>query len=366
MFRNTRKPRHARRGAILVLAAVLLVTLLGIVAFAVDYGHLLKVRTDLQRSADASALAAVQDLIRKSNGTQDVAKARDTARTYARDNLANQSIQVPDGDIEIGRYNPQTIYSSVTLLNDGTFDTVRVTLRRDGATNPAVPLFFARFLGMQQAPVTAKSTAVLQKAQVMMAGADILPFATPQSLWDSLEPGDLWTAYGDGKMKDANGNAVPGNWGTLDIGSGDNSTSELNDQILNGLRQKDIDALNADGRIAEDTYIDSSTPVWMQGEPGMSLGLKQSVTQVHNKRKVIPIFDTLGSGGGGGGGNNLEYHVVGWGVVTVIDSYWQGQTNTKVIVRKSHAYMGELKPKGSLSDEDGVVDGAYTTPALVE
>ncbi|HEX2473555.1 MAG TPA: Tad domain-containing protein, partial [Lacipirellulaceae bacterium] len=113
MFRNTQKSRPDRRGAILVLAAVLMVTLLGIVAFAVDYGHLLKVRTDLQRSADASALAAVQDLIRKSNGTQDVAKARETARTYARDNLANQSIQVPDGDIEIGRYNPQTIYSNV-------------------------------------------------------------------------------------------------------------------------------------------------------------------------------------------------------------------------------------------------------------
>ncbi len=362
MFLNSQKSRPERRGVILVLAAVLMVTLLGIVAFAVDYGHLLKVRTDLQRSADASALAAVQDLIRKSNGSQDLVKVRETAVTYARDNLHNASFQVPASDIEIGRYNPQTIYSGVELLNDGTFDTVRVTLRRDGATNPAVPLFFARFLGMEQAPVTAKSTAVLQKAQVMLAGADILPFATPQSLWDSLDPGDVWTAYGDGRMSDGNGGEVPGNWGTLDIGTGDNSTDNLNDQILNGLRQSDIDALSSEGRIDGDSYIDSSTPVWLEGDPGLSSGLKQSVELVHNKKKVIPIFDQLG----GGGGNNNQYHVVAWGVVTVVDSYWQGQTNRKVTVRKSHAYMGELKPKGSLSAEDGVVDGAYTTPALVE
>jgi Putative Flp pilus-assembly TadE/G-like len=362
MFRNTRKPRPDRRGAILVLAAVFMVTLLGIVAFAVDYGHLLKVRTDLQRSADAAALAAVQDLIRKADGTQDVAKARATAVTYARDNQRNASFSVPDSDIEIGRYNPQTIYSGVELLNDGTFDTVRVTLRRDGATNPAVPLFFARFLGMEQAPVTARATAILQKAQVMMAGADILPFATPQSLWDSLEAGDQWTGYGDGRVEDGNGGSVPGNWGTLDIGTGDNSTSDLNDQILNGLRQSDIDSLSSEGRIAGDSYIDSSTPVTLEGDPGLSSGLKQSVTLVHNKKKVIPIYDTLS----GEGGNNNQYHVVGWGVVTVVDSYWIGQTNRKVILRKDHAYMGELKPKGSLSSEDGYIDGAYTTPALVE
>ena len=63
MIRQTKKLRSDRRGAILVLAAVMVAVLLGIVAFAVDYGHLLKVRTDLQRTADASALAAVQDLI---------------------------------------------------------------------------------------------------------------------------------------------------------------------------------------------------------------------------------------------------------------------------------------------------------------
>ena len=363
MFHKTSKQRPARRGAILVLAALMMATLVGMVAFAVDYGHLLKVRTDLQRSADACSLAAAQDLVPNDDGTQDLNEPRETVRTYARSNLSDASIQVADGDIEFGRYDSQTIYSGVTLLNTGTFDTVRVTLRRDGASNPTVPLFFARLFGMQEAPITASATAILQRAQIMEPGAEVLPFATPKPLWDSLDPGEMWTAYGDGKLQDAIGNDVPGNWGTVDIGQTDNSTSELRDQILNGLRQSDIDALYADGRINQNSYVDGSQPTWMQGDPGMSSGMKSAVQAVHGTKKYIPIYDTLG---GELGGNNVEFHVIGWGVVTVIDSQWAGAVNTWVKVKKSHTYDGTLRPASSLSNGTAYIEGAYTTPVLVE
>lgn len=346
----------------MVLAALLMVVLVGFLAFSVDYGYLLKIRTDLQRSADASALAAVQDLIRLPDGTQDLNKARETVLAYARDNLADSSFQVAPEDIQIGRYDPQTIYSSLTLLNTGTFDTVRVTLRRDGVTNPNVPLFFARLLGTQSAKVTAKATAILQKGEYLGPGVEILPFATPLDLWNSLSPGAEWSAYGDGKLKDGSGNDVPGNWGTCDIGNANNSSSELNDQILNGLRQADLNALQADGRIPQNTYIDSSQPLWTQGDTGLSSGLKQSVTSVYGKQKLIPIYDQLANPTG----SHVDFHVVGWGVVTVIDSEWHGYTNTRVIVRKMHWFNGKLRPKSSLSASSGYVDGGYTSPILVE
>jgi uncharacterized membrane protein len=38
-------------------SALMMVVLVGLVAFSVDYGYLLKVRTDLQRSADAADVA---------------------------------------------------------------------------------------------------------------------------------------------------------------------------------------------------------------------------------------------------------------------------------------------------------------------
>lgn len=361
-------PRHPRadrrrRGVIVVLAAVMMTALVGLVAFAVDYGYLLKIRTDLQRSADASALAAVRDLIRKEDGTQDLNQVRATARTYVQNNLEDPSFQVATDDIEIGRYDPQSIYSNVVLLNTGTFDTVRVTLRRDGGTNPSVSLFFARLLGLNQSAVTARATAVLQKAEVIAPGAEVLPFATPTELWESLEPGETWSAYGDGKLKDKYGNAVPGNWGTLDIGPTSNSTDALNDQILNGLKQSDLNALHDDARIPQDTYIDSSVPAWMQGDTGLSSGLKQSVQDVYGKTKLLPIYDHLG---GNLTGNNVEYHVIAWGVVTVIDSEWKGEVNTRVIVKKSHTFKGYLRPAGSLSSGSGYIDGAYTSPVLVE
>lgn len=352
-----------RRGVITVLAAVMMATLVGLVAFAVDYGYLLKIRTDLQRSADAAALAAVRDLIRQEDGTQDLDQVRATVRAYAQTNLEDPSFQVASGDIEIGRFDPESIYSNVVLLNDGTFDAVRVTLRRDGQTNPSVPLFFARLLNRDQSTVIASATAVLQKAESFGPGTEVLPFATPKPLWDSLEPGDLWSAYGDGKLKDEYGNDVPGNWGTLDIGPTGNSTDDLNGQILDGLTQSDLDALHDDGRIPQSEYIDSAVPAWMQGDTGLSSGLKQSVTEVYGKQKLIPIYDYLG---GSLGGNNVEFHVIGWGVVTVIDSEWKGEVNTRVVVKKSHLFKGYLRPAGTLSAGEGYIEGAFTSPVLVE
>ena len=197
----------------------------------------------------------------------------------------------------------------------------------------------------------------------MEPGAEVLPFAQPKALWDSLASGDVFTAYGDGKIQDALGNDVPGNWGTVDIGTTDNSTSELRDQIVNGLRQSDIDALHADGRIDQNAHIDGSQPTWMQGDPGMSIGLKHAVQAVHGQKKYIPIYDALG---GVLGGNNVEFHIVGWGVVTVIDSQWAGSINTWVKVKKSHNYDGSLRPVSGLANGTEYIEGAYTTPVLVE
>jgi hypothetical protein len=50
----------------------------------------------------------------------------------------------------------------------------------------------------------------------------------------------------------------------------------------------------------------------------------------------------------------------------VVDSEWKGFTNTRVVVRKSHWFNGKLRPKGSLSTTSGYIDGAYTSPVLVD
>lgn len=359
---NDKKTRlHGRRGTIVILVALMIVPLFAMVAFSVDYGYLAKVRSDLQRAADAAALAAVQDLVPATDGTQDLQSVRDSVRAYVALNT-NASFQVSNSDIEIGRYDPATIYSYVSLLQDGTFDTVRVTLRRDASANSPVSLTFAPVLGIRESDIVVTATAALVKPMQMRPGADVIPFTIPKDLWDGLAPGEGFVIYGDGKVEDAGGNNVPGNWGTCDIGPSNNSTSDLRDQILDGLRQSDLDALQNDGRIPTNTHIDSTQPVWLNGDPGLSSGMKSAVQQIHGQERIAPICDA----NNGQGGNNLEYHVVEWGVVNVVDSNWKGSKNTYISVTKSHIYDGDLGTDGDLSRISGSIEGAFGSPTLIE
>jgi Flp pilus assembly protein TadG len=362
-MRNTKTNRKLeRRGAVVVMVAILLIPLLAMVAFAVDYGYLLKTKTDLQRMADAAALAAVQSLIPAADGSQDLASARATLRSYATSNTT-LGFQVLDSDIEIGRYDPSTIYSNLTLLSSGTLDTVRVTVRYDSTANSSVSLFFSRALDIKSSPVTATATAVLQKASIIPPGAEILPFVLPQDVWNAHNPGDSWSIYGDGKMTDLSGRTIPGNWGTVDIGSTSNSTAEISGQILDGLRQSDLDALYADGRIPQSTHIDGNSPAWMQGDPGLSSGMKAAVKEVTGTTRLIPIYDALA---GPLVGNNVEIKVVGWGVIQVVTSNWGGAHNTYVTIQKAYTYDGDLRPNSDLSDTTNVIENAFTSPVLVE
>jgi hypothetical protein len=73
-----------------------------------------------------------------------------------------------------------------------------------------------------------------------------------------------------------------------------------------------------------------------------------------------------GNGNGGGGGNNAEFHIVGWGVVTVVDSNWGGAKNTSITIRKSHTYDSYLTPQRDLGQTSGNIEGAFTSPILLQ
>lgn len=360
--RNGESRYFQRTGATTILVLFLVIVMFMMAVFAVDYGYLLVIRTDLQRASDKAALAAVQDLIPDSNGFQDTEKAKATVREYAAINLGEEDFQVPDADIQIGRYDPESVYSGFTILETGVHDTVRVTLRRNDLNNSSIALYLARLIGIDQADVAASSTAILQKGRFLPPGADVLPIAIPQSTWNNNQPGSDWSIYGDGRLLDNGGNPVPGNWGTLDIGATSNSTNDLKDQILNGLRQSDLDSLAQAGTIPVNTHIDGDVAMWLNGDPGFSAGMKDSIRQSHGKTKLVPIFDNLNAGNGG----NLDFHVVGWGVIEIVDSRWQGNKNSWVLIRRSYSYDGDLRPSPDLGATSGNIEAVYTSPVLVQ
>ena len=363
MFKQASTPHRSQRtGAIAVAAAILIPVFIGMLAFSIDCGYLLQKRSGLQRAADAAALAAVRDLVPDANGDQDLNKVRATIREFADANVTDISgFTVLDSDIEIGRYDPETIYSQVTILDSGIFDTVRVKLRRDSAANTPVTLFFTGIFGIVDSDVSATATAVLQKASIMEPGAGVLPFSIPEAQWSTTSPGDIWTIFGDGRMNSGSGGLIPGNWGTLNLGVSANSTATLNDQVLNGLQQVHLNGLHSEGRIPQTTHIDSTEAFIADGDQGLSGGMKHSIGAIHGEHRLIPIYDSVTAHG-----SNLNFHVTGWAVCKVIDSTFHGANNTYVRIQKSFTYDGILKPQPDLSITTGVIEGAFTTPALVE
>ncbi len=79
--------------------------------------------------------------------------------------------------------------------------------------------------------------------------------------------------------------------------------------------------------------------------------------------RLVPIYDKINSPTSG---NNLEFNIIGWGVVEVVDSNWGGEKDTWVNIRKAHMYDGDLRPQPDLSNTTDVIAAVYTSPVLVE
>lgn len=374
------KSPNRRRGVVAPFLALMSVPLVGMLAFSIDYGYLKNVESELQRAADASALAAVMELIPADDGSQSADQVRATVKSYVQQNLTispagNSTFTVLDADIEIGCYDETSINGTapVAFKSTGQWDTVRVTLRRDVNANGNVNLFFARVIGSDSKPVTATATAVLRRATGLRDGVDILPFSLPVSFWDSIPDGDQLSIYNDNKIYDSSGaevtvvdpdgNSVPGNWGTVDIGYENNSTSDLEYQILNGLTQENIDTLHTDGRIPDTSEI--PLPVDFQADPGISIGIKDEVQFIEGQTRIIPLYSHVNGDLFAGGGNTAEFHIVSWGVVKVLDSFWLGNKETSILAQKSYTYDGALVARQDLSSKDTEFKNIFTSPVLV-
>lgn len=174
---------RGRRGAIVVLAAIMMVMLMAFVAFAVDIGFIALTRSRLQNNADAGALAAAQEL----SGMDDPATVRANARQAALDvvvansggNPANANFD-PNLDVVFGRqvYNPQSQTYSYQWGDQYTpYNVVKVYGRREmrppaPITNVVLdqrlPLFFAPAIGTTKAALETSAVASFQPRDIVV------------------------------------------------------------------------------------------------------------------------------------------------------------------------------------------------------
>jgi hypothetical protein len=136
-----------RPGAALVLVTILLIVIVGMVAFAVDIGWILLVRNQLQTAADSAALAGASKLY------DGIDEARAGAMLFGGQNNAGGSgaVTIADGDVAIGYWDAgtRTFTAGASPAN-----AVKVTTRR------TANLFFGGIFGMRQKDIEAEAIAM--------------------------------------------------------------------------------------------------------------------------------------------------------------------------------------------------------------
>lgn len=227
---------HPEKGAVLVMVAISMVALIGFVALAVDIGHLLVTRNEVQNVADASALAGARALGAiyqglppeqqqtffcdgGEGGCQETIRA--TAQDVASKNrAAGESMSVRVEDVLIGHWDGETF----TGNDYDQPDAVYVIARRDEVANGPISTFFARVLGIDEAPVNAIAIAAMTgQANVVEAGL-VLPIAISAYFF---EDGNYCNSFI--RFNPTNDPASCSGWTTWDLGSNTNNLRTILD-----------------------------------------------------------------------------------------------------------------------------------------
>lgn len=147
--------RPSRRGATIVLLAIMMTALMAMVAFSVDTGYMLSIKTELKRAADSGALAGAGRLVDGQSAAQ-----AEVTQFVQMNPVGKEPVEGADLQIDFGEWDPDA--KSFTP-NDDVPSAVRVRLERSDQ-----PLFFARVLGRDRFDTTAQSIAVYQPRDIML------------------------------------------------------------------------------------------------------------------------------------------------------------------------------------------------------
>lgn len=154
-----RRAGARRRGAIAVLAALLLVAGVAFLAFAVDFGHIELTENQLQNGADATALAAARQL---PHGREAVVEA---ALKWGDKNLAaGEKLNLnSEEDIELGYWDPElAVFQVIHPNSEQPFNAVKVTARRTEQRGNPLKLFFAPVIGTNHANIQVSAIAAFK------------------------------------------------------------------------------------------------------------------------------------------------------------------------------------------------------------
>jgi Flp pilus assembly protein TadG len=365
-----------RRGAMAVFTAIMLIVLLGCVAFAVDLGYILAARAEMQNAADSAALAGAAQFLSPTllDGTisQSTAintvmgTARAQAQAYSLLNpcfkhalaLGDNSTNNSSGDIVCGYmadpYDRSQTFAPTVAANGPAPNVVQVTVHQDTIRNSSLSLFFARILGSSSANL---QTTAMAGYQAQISGFKIsapgyttcklLPYTLDVNVWNGVLAGsgpDLFSrdpntgAVSSGSdgipecklfpLSNGNGSGngtgglPPGNFGTVDLGAPNNSTADLSRQILYGPDANDLSYFPN-----STVQLDPTTgTLILQGDTGISAGAKDELASIIGQPRIIPLYSTVS-----GPGNNARYTIVAFAGIVITEVVLTGSLSSKHI-----------------------------------
>ncbi len=117
------------------------------------------------------------------------------------------------------------------------------------------------------------------------------------------------------------GTGSPGNRGTVDIGGANNSTADIARQIVHGISEADCNELG------KPLIFDSNGQLTLNGDTGISAGVKDELASIIGQTRVIPIFSSVT-----GNGNNAQYRIVKWAGVRILAVRLTGAMSKKMVM----------------------------------
>ena len=140
MIRRTPAKEPHRRGALVVMAAVMVAFLLGVVAVGLDLGFVVLIRTQLQAAADAAAMAGAGAM-----GLPREAMVAQAQKAAARHIAGGHPVRLLNADIEYGIWDTTTRRFTPTVAKVG--NAIRVTARMEASAGEEAPALFGRVFG---------------------------------------------------------------------------------------------------------------------------------------------------------------------------------------------------------------------------
>lgn len=338
--------------------------LIGMAALAIDTGLMYRARAELQACADSAALAGASQMLDEdrlkglSNLNDNMSAGREQAINFAARNRVMGVYPVVDpnvdnaidGDIVFGYLaNPDNLTEPVSYSQTNRYNTVTIRVRRNQIRNGPIDLIFASVFGVSSANLGAEATATLKDGaigfRVPKSGQNcaLLPLALKLEAWEKLVAGTLShgdnygydpathtvTAGGDGIQElnlypgSATGSTQlgPGNFGTVDIGSDNNSTADLSRQIRYGPNESDF------ARYGGELKLSANGTLMLNGDTGLSAGIKDDLASIIGQPRVIPLFSAYT-----GNGNNSMFTIVGFAGIRITNVKLTGSMSGKRVM----------------------------------